>query len=62
VLGKTLRDSGERFGHALDGRGEVGARIAVGYRVHIEIVDLLFPLFERCEPGRKQCPGSSYGE
>ena len=62
ALGEMLGQPGDGLRHALYGEREIGARVAVGHRIDVEIVDLLFALLEGRKPSRKQIPSPGYGE
>ena len=61
ALGETLGQQGDGLRHASHGKGEVGPRIAVGHRIDVEIVDLLFALLEGRKPGGQQLAGPCDG-
>ncbi len=39
------------------GQREIGAGVAIGYRVDVQVVDLLFALFQGLKAGRQKRPG-----
>ncbi len=61
-LGEVLGQLGHGLDHALDGERQIRTGVAIGYRIDVEIVDLLLVSLERRQAACKQLPGPSHGK
>ncbi len=51
-----------RVNNALERQGQIGTRVPIGNRVDVEVVYLLFPVFQSLETGAKKCTSLRYSE